>query len=125
MFPEELKYSKEHEWVKLEGNVATIGISSYAQEELGDVVFVELPKAGQEYKANDEIGVVESVKTVSTLYCPVSGKVTAINDELSTQSALINQDPYGKGWIAKVEMSNPAEVESLLSAKDYQSQLAG
>lgn len=123
MYPEELKYSKEHEWVKAEGNTATIGISSFAQDELGDVVFVELPKVGQELKAMDEFGVVESVKTVSTLFCPVAGKVTAVNEELNSQAALINSDPYGKGWIIKVEMSNPADLDQLMSEKDYQAQL--
>ncbi len=125
MFPEELKYTKEHEWVKVEGNVATVGISAYAQEELGDVVFVELPSVGQEFKAKDEFGVVESVKTVSTLFCAVSGKISAINEELNNAPALVNKDPYGKGWIIKVEISNPAEVDQLLSAKDYQALLHG
>ena len=109
---------------KTEEKIATIGISSFAQEELGDVVFVEMPKIGQELKNMDEIGVVESVKTVSTLFCPISGKVIAINEELNSQPALINQDPYNKGWIIKIEMTNPAELDKLLSAKEYQQQLA-
>lgn len=123
MYPDNLKYSKEHEWVKVEGKNAAIGISHFAQDELGDVVFVELPSVGQELKAMDEFGVVESVKTVSTLYSPVSGKVVAINEELNNTPDQVNKDPYGNGWIIKIEMSNPDEVNELLSSVDYQAQL--
>ena len=123
MYPENIKYSSEHEWVKAEGKIATIGISNYAQEALGDVVYVELPKPGKEYKAMDEFGVVESVKTVSNLYCPVSGKVLEINSELSSHAELVNQDPYGKGWMIKIEMSNPDELNKLLTSEEYTAQL--
>lgn len=119
MIPEELKYSKDHEWVKIDGKVATIGITHHAQDQLGDIVFVELPQIGKEYKAHDEFGVVESVKSVSSLYCPISGKVIAINDELAKHAQLVNEDPYGKAWMIKVEFTDPNELDKLLSAEDY------
>ena len=119
MIPEGLKYSKEHEWVKAEGNLATIGITHHAQDQLGDVVYVELPAAGKELKATEEFGVVESVKSVSSLYCPVSGKVVEANAELNNGPQLVNEDPYGKGWMIKVEISNPSDLNALLSAADY------
>ena len=122
--PENLKYSKDHEWVKIEGNAATIGISDFAQDQLGDIVYVELPEVGKEIKVNDEFGVVESVKSVSSLYAPVSGKVTAVNAELSNAPQTVNQDPYDKAWMVKLELSNPAEVDALLSAADYKGTLA-
>ncbi len=118
-FPKELKYSKAHEWAKIEGSTATIGISFFAQDQLGDIVYVELPAVGKEVKAGEEFGVVESVKSVSSLLAPVSGKVVAINEELNNTAQLVNQDPYGKGWIAKVEMSAPDEAQALLSDEDY------
>jgi glycine cleavage system H protein len=120
MYPENLKYSKEHEWVKVDGDVALIGISHHAQDALGDVVFVDLPKVGTQVKAMQEIGVVESIKTVSSLFCPVSGTVTEVNAELKTKPESVNKDPYGSGWMIKVKMSTPAEVGALLSAADYQ-----
>ena len=119
MIPEGLKYSKEHEWLKAEGNLATIGITHHAQDQLGDVVYVELPAAGKELKATEEFGVVESVKSVSSLYCPVSGKVVEANSELNNGPQLVNEDPYGKGWMIKIEMSSPSDLNSLLSATDY------
>jgi glycine cleavage system H protein len=118
-FPQELKYSKEHEWIRVEGNIATIGITAYAQDQLGDVVYVELPPEDKELKAMEEMGVVESVKSVSSLYCPVSGKVTEPNSALNDQPQLVNEDPYGRGWIVKVEVGNPKDLDSLLSAADY------
>ena len=118
-FPQDLKYSKEHEWVKAEGNIATLGITAYAQDQLGDVVYVELPPKDKELKAMEEMGVVESVKSVSSLYCAVSGRGLETNAALNDQPQLVNEDPYGKGWIAKVEMSNPQDLGSLLSAADY------
>lgn len=123
MYPENLKYSTEHEWVKADGEIATVGISHYAQDSLGDVVYVELPAAGKTIGAMDNIGVVESVKTVSTLYSPVAGEVLEINKELQEKPALVNEDPYGKGWMLKIKMSNPADLNKLLSSKDYQAQL--
>lgn len=123
MYPENLKYSTEHEWVKADGDIATIGISHYAQDSLGDVVYVELPPAGKTIGAMDNIGVVESVKTVSTLYSPVAGEVLETNKELQEKPALVNEDPYGKGWMLKIKMSNPADLDKLLSSADYQAQL--
>lgn len=120
MYPTELKYSKEHEWVKAEGSTAVVGITSHAQSELGDIVYVELPKIGAKLKAMQEFGVVESVKTVSTLYCPVSGDVTAVNADLSSKPEVINDDPHGKGWMIKIKMSDPAEMDKLLSASNYE-----
>ena len=121
MYPEGLKYSKEHEWVKVDGNTATIGITHHAQNELGDIVYAELPKVGAKFKAMQEFGVVESVKTVSTLYCPVSGEVVEVNSGLSAHPEVINSDPYGQGWMIKVKMANPSDVKSLLSVDQYKS----
>lgn len=123
--PENLKYTREHEWVKIDGSVATVGISAFAQDQLGDVVYVELPQVGKELKAGDEFGVVESVKSVSSLYAPVSGKVVEINSELPNNAKLVNEDPYGKAWMVKIEMSNAAEADQLLSGADYQTLLVG
>jgi glycine cleavage system H protein len=119
-YPENLKYSKEHEWVKIDGKIATIGITHYAQDSLGDVVYVEIPPLGKELAAMQEFGVVESVKSVSSLYCPVSGKVFERNEALDKHPELVNTSPYDKGWVIKVEMSNPAELDKLLSSADYQ-----
>lgn len=119
MIPENLKYSKDHEWVKADGKAATIGITHYAQDQLGDIVYVELPPAGKELKTGEEFGVVESVKSVSSLYSPVSGKVTAVNQELDNAPQLVNEDPYGKAWIIKIELTNPSEIDGLLSAEAY------
>ena len=123
MYPGNLKYSKEHEWVKVDGGVAAIGITSHAQSELGDIVYVELPKIGTKYSAMKEFGVVESVKTISTLYCPVSGEVIEVNSKLSSKPEVINSDPYGEGWMIKVKMANPSELDTLLSAPDYEALL--
>ena len=124
MIPEELKYSETHEWIKVEGDTATIGITDHAQKELGDVVFAELPAAGKELSPHQEFGVVESVKSVSSLYSPVSGKVIEANQGLPAHPEIINQDCYGRGWMIKIKLSNIKEVDSLLSAKAYQD-LAG
>jgi glycine cleavage system H protein len=123
LYPANLKYSKEHEWVKVDGNVATIGITSHAQSELGDIVYVELPKVGVKFSSMKEFGVVESVKTVSTLYCPVSGEVIELNSSLSSKPEVVNSDPYGAGWMIKVKMSDPSELNKLLSAADYEALL--
>ena len=120
MYPTNLKYSSEHEWVKVEGGTATIGITDYAQNELGDIVYIELPKAGTKFNAMQEFGVVESVKTVSTLYCPVSGDIIDVNNSLSSKPEIINNDPHGKGWMIKVKMANPSDLDRLLSASDYE-----
>lgn len=115
MYPNNLKYTKEHEWVDLDTN--RVGITSFAQEALGDVVFVELPEVGAEIEAGDALGVIESVKAVSDLYSPVSGKIVAVNEELLDSPELINQDPYGKGWIVEIESTGG---EDLLSAEEYE-----
>lgn len=123
--PEELKYSDKHEWVKVEGNIATMGISGFAQDQLGDIVYLELPEAGKEVKVKDAIGVVESVKSVSSIYSAVSGKVIEVNNDAVATPQLINQDPYEKGWLVKIEMADPEELNSLLSAADYQKSVEG
>lgn len=122
--PANLKYSKEHEWVKIEGQQARIGITDFAQDELGDIVFVELPEVGSEVKVNETFGTVESVKTVSDLFAPVSGKVVAINQSLTDAPELVNSNPYEDGWMIVVEMSNPAELDDLLDAAGYEAHIA-
>ena len=122
--PAELKYTKEHEWVKVDGNTAIIGITDYAQGELGDIVFVELPEIGAEVKQLDSFGTTEAVKAVSDMYSPVSGKVIGINSAVEEDPMVINRDPYGEGWMLKVEVSNPAELDQLLDADGYQKLLA-
>ncbi|HDZ7560904.1 TPA: glycine cleavage system protein GcvH [Staphylococcus aureus] len=117
--PNELKYSKEHEWVKVEGNVATIGITEYAQSELGDIVFVELPETDDEINEGDTFGSVESVKTVSELYAPISGKVVEVNEELEDSLEFVNESPYEKAWMVKVEISDESQLEALLTAEKY------
>ena len=118
-FPENLKYSAEHEWIKVEGGIATVGISDYAQDSLGDVVYVELPQPGKEFSSKQEFGVVESVKSVSSLYSPVAGKVVAVNEDLNAHPELVNDSPYEKGWIMKLEMSRPADLDNLLTVEAY------
>lgn len=122
--PKELKYSKDHEWVKVEGNLVTIGISDYAQSQLGDVVFVELPEAGSELSAGAGMAVVESVKAVSDVYAPISGKVVESNDALADAPELINQEPYDGGWIAKIEITDMTELEKLLDSAAYEELVA-
>ena len=118
--PSEIKYTKDHEWVKLEGNVATIGITDFAQSELGDIVFVDVDTVDDDLNAGEVFGSVEAVKTVSDLYLPVSGKVIEFNEELEGEPELVNTDPYGKGWIVKVELSEGADQSELLTAEQYQ-----
>lgn len=117
--PSEFKYSKEHEWVKVEGNTATIGITEYAQGELGDIVFVELPDVDDEINEGDTFGSVESVKTVSELYAPVSGKIVETNDELEDSPEFVNESPYEKAWMVKVELNDESQLDELLSAEQY------
>lgn len=119
-FPAELKYAKDHEWLGLDGNVGKIGITDYAQGELGDIVFVELPSVGMEVTAAEPFGTIEAVKAVSDLISPVSGKVVEINGMLEDDPTVVNKQPYGDGWMIKIELSNPAEVDNLLSSEDYQ-----
>ena len=117
--PEDLHYSKDHEWVRVDGDVAIIGITDYAQNSLGDVVYVELPKAGEEFSANEPFGSVESVKAVSEVFTPIAGVVAQINESLADEPETVNSDPYGSGWMVRVEMSNPSELEGLMNAADY------
>lgn len=117
--PAELKYTKEHEWVKLDGDVVTIGITDYAQGELGDVVFVEMPDVEDELEKDESFGTIEAVKAVSDLFAPLDGEVVEINEELEDEPALVNSDPYGKGWMLKVKLSNTADFDTLMSADDY------
>lgn len=118
--PKYLKYSREHEWIKVDGNTGVVGITDFAQKSLGDIVFIELPGVGDEITAGDTFGVVESVKAASDLYAPVSGKVIEVNEEVLDSPQLVNEDPYGKGWMIKVEITNEAELEELLSPEDYE-----
>lgn len=118
-FPAALKYTKDHEWIKIEGDVATIGITEFAQRELGDIVYVDIPSVGKEIAREEVFGTVEAVKTVSDLFMPVDGTVTEINPALDSQPELVNSDPYGEGWMVKVNLKDAAEAEALLSADDY------
>ena len=117
--PVNLKYTKEHEWLKIEDNIAYVGITDFAQSELGDIVFVELPNLDDEFDQNDIFGTIEAVKTLADLYIPISGKIIAINDKLENEPELINNDPYEDGWIVKVEISNPSDIDLLLNENDY------
>ena len=118
--PDDLHYSKDHEWVRVDGNVAIVGITDYAQDSLGDVVYVELPKVGDDFAANESFGSVESVKAVSEVFSPVSGEVVGTNEALADTPEKVNQDPYGEGWMIRVQMSNPGEVDSMLTAAEYE-----
>ena len=118
--PEDLHYSKDHEWVRVERGEAVIGITDYAQNSLGDVVYVELPKPGDQFAANESFGSVESVKAVSEVFTPVTGEVAKINESLADEPEKVNADPYGDGWMIRIRMSNPGEVDSLLTAAEYE-----
>jgi glycine cleavage system H protein len=124
MIPSDLRYHKEHEWVRLNGNQATVGISHFAQDALGDIVFLDLPKVGISVKVGQQIGEVESTKTTSTIYTPVSGTVAKINTDLKDHPEIVNSDPYGKGWIAVIDLAVPSEVEQLMTAAQYDTFLA-
>lgn len=119
-FPEELKYTKDHEWVSIEGDVATIGITDFAQGELGDIVYVEIETEGEELQTEEVFGTVEAVKTVSDLFMPVSGEVIAVNEGLEAAPETVNTDAYGEGWMIKVKMSDPSQADGLMSAAAYQ-----
>ncbi len=119
MIPEDRKYTREHEWVQIEDGVAVVGITDYAQRELGDVVFVNLPAVGTRVKQFERFGEIESVKAVSDLYAPVSGEVTEVNPRLSSEPELVNRSPYGDGWMIKIRLEDPAELNNLLSAEEY------
>jgi glycine cleavage system H protein len=118
--PEGLHYSKDHEWLRVEGDTATVGITDHAQSSLGDVVYVELPKVGDSFGAHDTFGSVESVKAVSELFLPVAGEVTAVNEALNDEPEKVNSDPYGDGWMVRVRLSNAGEVDGLLNAAEYE-----
>ncbi len=124
MIPGELRYHKEHEWVRLDGSQATIGISHHAQDALGDVVFIDLPQVDKTVSADEEIGEVESTKATSSIYCPVGGKIVKVNTDLQDHPEYLNQDPYGKGWIVVVELADPAQVDSLMDASQYEAFLS-
>jgi len=118
--PEDLHYSKDHEWARVEGDTAVIGITDHAQDQLGDVVYVELPKAGEGFAAHESFGSVESVKAVSEIFTPVSGEVSAANESLADEPEKVNQDPYGEGWMIKIKMKNSGEIDSMLTAAEYE-----
>ncbi|MFT4524140.1 MAG: glycine cleavage system H protein [Bacteroidia bacterium] len=123
--PADLKYSKEHEWIKIDGDVATIGVTDFAQGELGDIVYVEIETEGETLDKEEVFGTVEAVKTVSDLFMPVSGEVIEFNAAIETAPESVNSDPYGEGWMIKVKMSNPSEAEELLDAAEYEDLIAG
>lgn len=117
--PDDLKYVKSHEFVRVEGDIATIGVTAFAADQLGDVTFVELPKVGEKFKIEQKFGVIESVKSVSDLFMPVSGEIVAVNEQLGSEPELVNLDPYTGGWMVKVKLENAAELASCMSAEDY------
>lgn len=120
MYPDDYRYTKEHEWIKVEKGLGTVGITHYAQEKLGDIVFVELPKVGARLKTMESLGTVESVKAVSDIYSPASGSVTEVNGALADNPALVNEDPHGKGWLIKLKLDNPRDLDALLTAEVYE-----
>jgi len=117
--PEELKYTEEHEWVKVEGEIGIVGITDFAQNELSDIVYVELPEVGKNIKKGEVIATVEAVKTVADVYSPISGEIVEVNEKLKDEPSIINNDPYGEGWIAKIKMENPEEINALLDHTAY------
>ena len=123
-FPGDRRYTKDHEWAKVEGDTATVGITGYAQEQLGEIVFVELPKVGKDFGTHKELAVVESSKAAADVYCPVAGKVTEVNSQLEAKPELINEDSYGAGWIFKIEMPDADEFEKLMTDEAYEAHLA-
>ncbi len=123
-FPKGLRYSQEHEWVRVANGIATVGITDYAQEQLGDVVYIELPSIDSQVVKDEAFGVVESVKAVSDIYAPVSGRVVEVNTSLSDHPEVINEDPYGDAWMIRVEMSDPGELEDLMTAEEYEAYIA-
>lgn len=122
-FPKDLKYTSEHEWIKIDGDIATVGITDFAQGELGDIVYVEVETAGEELDEGETFGTVEAVKTVSDLYMPLSGEIVEFNETLEGEPELVNQDPYNEGWMIKIKMSNPSEVDKLMDPDAYEASL--
>lgn len=125
MYPDDFRYTKEHEWIKAEGDEALVGITDFAQHQLGDVIFVELPAVGKDLAQRQSIGVVESVKSVSDIYAPVAGQVVAVNEALNQTADLLNKDPHGQGWIVRLKVKDKKELEGLLTAADYEKFLEG
>jgi len=125
MYPENLYYTKDHEWLKVEGEEAVVGITDFAQKQLGDIIYVDLPQTGKSLEVHQAIGSVESVKSVSDVYSPVSGEVIEVNSELAQTPDLINKDPYGQGWIVRLRLKNKAEINNLMKATDYEKYLEG
>ncbi len=125
MYPNDLRYTKDHEWARREGGEAVIGVTEYAQHQLGDIIYVELPQVGTKLEPHKSIGVIESVKSVSDVYSPVAGEVTAINEELASAADLVNKDPHGKGWIVRVKLADPKQLDALMTAADYEKYLEG
>ncbi len=123
--PERLKYTKEHEWVKVEGNIGTVGVTDYAQGELGDIIYIDVTTVGSDVVMGDTFGTIEAVKTVSDMYAPISGKITEFNAAVNENPASVNQDPYGNGWLVKMEISNIGDLDSLLSPEEYKNQIGG
>lgn len=123
--PEGLKYTKEHEWVKVEGNIGTVGVTDYAQGELGDIIYIDVTTVGSDVARGDTFGTIEAVKTVSDMYAPVSGKITEFNAAVNENPASVNQDPYGNGWLVKIEISNMGDLDSLLSPEEYKNLIGG
>lgn len=123
-FPKELKYTKDHEWIRLEGDTATVGITSFAQGELGDIVYVEVDTEGEELGQNEVFGSIEAVKTVSDLFLPVDGEILELNEEIEDAPELVNDDPYGKGWIIKLKVTNASQLEDLMTAEEYEAEVS-
>lgn len=123
--PADLKYTKDHEWVKVEGGTGTVGVTDYAQSELGDIIYVDVTTVGNDVSMGDTFGTIEAVKTVSDMYAPVSGKIAEFNSAVNDNPAIVNQDPYGAGWLVKIEISNMGDLDSLLSPEDYKNLVGG
>jgi len=125
MYPNDFRYTKEHEWIKIEGGEAVVGVTDFAQKQLGDIIYVELPEVGKALEVHQAVGVIESVKSVSDVYSPVAGEVVAVNEELNKAADLVNKDPHGKGWIVRLKVKDKAVVEALMTASDYEKYLEG
>jgi len=125
MYPDKFHYTKDHEWIKIEGDEAVIGVSDFAQKHLGDIIYVELPEKGKALDVHQTIGVIESVKSVSDIYAPIAGEVVAVNEELNQTADLVNKDPHGKGWIVRIKIKDRAQVEALMSVGEYEKYLEG
>ncbi len=123
-FPDNLKYTKEHEWLRIENDTAVVGVTDYAQSELGDIVYIEFPEVGTSFSQNDSIGTIEAVKTVADLYAPVSGELLEVNTELKDNPELVNQDPYEKGWMLKIKIGDPSEIDTLMDSSAYKEHVA-